>query len=102
MVASAAEAELGALYHNCQTGIIFCQRLEAMGHKQSKTPVHCNNTTTVCTANNAVKQHRLQSMEMRFFWISDKVAQECTHSDGTQDKNIWRITKASIIQVHII
>jgi hypothetical protein len=23
VVASAAEAELGALYHNCQTGIIF-------------------------------------------------------------------------------
>jgi hypothetical protein len=34
VVASAAEAELGALFHNCQTGIVFRQTLEAMGHKQ--------------------------------------------------------------------
>jgi hypothetical protein len=40
VVASAAEAELGSLYHNCQTGIVFCQTLEVMGHKQPKTPVH--------------------------------------------------------------
>jgi hypothetical protein len=33
VVASAAEAELGALYHNCQTGIVFRWTLEAMGHK---------------------------------------------------------------------
>jgi hypothetical protein len=33
VVASAAEAEQGALYHNCQTGIVFCETLEAMGHK---------------------------------------------------------------------
>ena len=32
VVASAAEAELSALYHNCQTGIVFCQTLKAMGH----------------------------------------------------------------------
>jgi hypothetical protein len=41
VVASAAEAELGALYHNCQTGIVFHQTLKAMGHKQPKTPVLC-------------------------------------------------------------
>jgi hypothetical protein len=29
VVTSAAEAELGALYHNCQTGIVFCQTLKA-------------------------------------------------------------------------
>jgi hypothetical protein len=76
VVASAAEAELGALYHNSQTGIVFCQMLEAMGHKQHKTPVHCNNATAVSIANNTVKGQRLRSMEMRFFWISDKVAQD--------------------------
>ncbi len=40
VVVSAAEAKLGALYHNCQTGIVFCQTLKAMGHKQPETPVH--------------------------------------------------------------
>jgi hypothetical protein len=51
VVASAAEAELGALFHNCQTGII----VEDMGHPQPKTPVHCNNATAVGIANNNVK-----------------------------------------------
>jgi hypothetical protein len=36
VVASAAEAELGALYHNCQTGIIFRLTLADMGHPQPK------------------------------------------------------------------
>jgi hypothetical protein len=55
-VASAAEAELGALFHNCQAGMIFCSILEDLGHHQPKTPVHCENVTTVGMANNSVKR----------------------------------------------
>ncbi len=40
MVASAAEAELSILFHNCQTGIIFRQTLNNLGHHQPKIPVH--------------------------------------------------------------
>ena len=76
VVASAAEAELGALFHNCQDGIIFRQTLEDLGHPQPKTPVHCDNATAVGIANNTVKRQRSRSMEMRFFWIGDKIAQE--------------------------
>jgi hypothetical protein len=76
VVASAAEAELGALFHNCQTGIIFRSILEDMGHPQPKTPVHCDNATAVGIANMTVKRQRSRSMEMRFFWVSDKCAQE--------------------------
>jgi hypothetical protein len=75
VVASAAKAELGALYHNCQTGIIFCLTLADMGHPQPKTPVHCDNATAVGIANNTIKRQCSQSMEMRFFWVGDKVAQ---------------------------
>jgi hypothetical protein len=32
IVTLAAEAELGALFHNCQTGINFCSILADMGH----------------------------------------------------------------------
>jgi hypothetical protein len=35
-IASAAKAELGASYHNCQISIIFCSILKDMGHIQSK------------------------------------------------------------------
>ena len=55
VVASAAEAELGALFHNCQDDIIFRQTLANMGHLQSKMPVHCNNATAVGIANNTLK-----------------------------------------------
>jgi hypothetical protein len=67
VVASVAKAELGALYHNCQTGIIFCDILNYMGHPHPKTPFHCNNATAVGIANNTVKQQHSRSMEMRFF-----------------------------------
>jgi hypothetical protein len=75
VVASAAEAELGALYHNCQMGIIFRLTLKEMGHLQPKTPLHCNNVTASGIANNSIKQQLLRSMELRFFWVGDKIAQ---------------------------
>jgi hypothetical protein len=76
MVASPAEAELGALFHNCQEGIYFRQMLANLGRPQPKTPVHCDNATAVGIANNTVKRQRSRAMEMRFFWIGDKVAQD--------------------------
>ena len=47
-----------------------------MGHTQPKTPVHCDNATAVGIANSTVKRQRSRSMEMRFFWVSDKCAQD--------------------------
>ena len=58
-VVSAAEAKLGALFHNCQDGLIFRQTLADMGHPQPKTPVYCDNTTTVGISNNTIKRQRL-------------------------------------------
>ncbi len=74
IVVSAAEAERGALFHNCQDGIIFQQTLSDMGHPQPKTPVHCDNATAVGISNNTIKQQQLRSMEMQYFWVGDKVA----------------------------
>jgi hypothetical protein len=74
-VASVVEAELGGLYHNCQMSIIFRLTLKEMGHPQPKTPVHCNNVAVVGIANNSIKRQHLCSMEMRFFLVGDKTAQ---------------------------
>jgi hypothetical protein len=77
VVASTAEAKLGALYHSCQTKIIFWLTLaDKMGHLQPRTPVHCNNATDVGIANNTIKWQHSRSLEMRFFWVGDKIAQE--------------------------
>ena len=56
VVASAAEAELGALLQNCQDGMIFRITLANMGHPQPKTPVHCDNATAVRITNDTIKR----------------------------------------------
>ncbi len=76
VVALAAKAELGALFLNCKEGIIFQLTLEELGYPQPQTPVHCNNATAVGIANKTVKWQQSQSMEMRYFWVGDKVAQD--------------------------
>jgi hypothetical protein len=76
VVASAAEAELGALFRNCQDGIMFRTTLHNLGHPQPRTPVHCDNATAVGIASNTVKRQRARAMEMRFMWVGDKLAQQ--------------------------
>jgi hypothetical protein len=56
--------------------IIFQLTLAKMGHPQPRTPVHSNNATAVGIANNTIKRQQLRSMEMIFFWVGDKIAQE--------------------------
>ena len=73
VVASAAEAELAALFVNAKEGKIIRMTLEEMGHKQPPTPIHCDNVTATGIANDTVKKQRSRSMEMRFFWITDQV-----------------------------
>ncbi len=75
VVASAAEAGLGALFLNCKQATIFRLTLKEMGHPQPPTPIPCDNSTAVGIANNKVKRQRSRSMEMRFFWVADAVEQ---------------------------
>jgi hypothetical protein len=56
VAASAAEAELGALFLNAQEANIMRLILTELGHPQPLTPIHINNTTTVSIINNTVKR----------------------------------------------
>jgi hypothetical protein len=76
VVVSAAEAELGALFMNCQEGMIFKAALKDLGNPQPKIPVHCDNATVVGIANNTIKRQRLCAMEMKYFWTCEKDAQK--------------------------
>ena len=73
VVASAAEAELAALFHNAQEAVILRTTLEEMGHKQPATPIKTDNSTAAGIINNTIKQKKSRSMEMKFFWVKDKV-----------------------------
>lgn len=70
VVASAAEAELGALFINCKEGTIIRLILEELGHPQPATPLHCDNKTATGIANDTVKKQRSRAMEMQFFWVT--------------------------------
>jgi hypothetical protein len=76
VVASGAEAELGALFLNIKDGVILRLILTELGHKQPPTPVHCDNKTATGIANDTVKKKRSRSMEMRFFWIDDQAKRQ--------------------------
>ncbi len=66
VVASAAEAELGALFYNIQEGTILRLALGELGHAQPPTPIHCDNNTATGIANDTVKKQRSRAMEMCF------------------------------------
>jgi hypothetical protein len=71
VAASAAEAELGALFLNAKQAKILRLTLEEMGHLQPPTPIHIDNSTTVGIVNNTIKRQKSRSMEMRYFWLLD-------------------------------
>ena len=71
VVASAAEAELEALFLHAKEGKIMCIALHELGHNQPPTPIHCDNVTATGIKNDVLKKQQSRSIEMRFFWITD-------------------------------
>ena len=69
VAASAAEAELGALFLNAMDAKIIRLSLEEMGHPQPPTPIHVDNSTAVGIVNNTIKRQRSRAMNMRYFWL---------------------------------
>ena len=76
VAASAAEAELGALFLNAQEAKVLWLILTELGHPQPKIPIHIDNTTAVGICNNTIKRQRSRAMEMRYWWLVDSEAQD--------------------------
>jgi hypothetical protein len=75
VLSSASEAELAALFYNGKEGAPLCITLEELGHKQPPTPMVTDNSTASGITNESVKQKRSEAMDMRFYWIRDRVRQ---------------------------
>ena len=75
VVASATEAEVGALFHNAQDACMLRNALEFLGHPQPATPIQTDNSCAEGIANDTVKQKRSKAIDMRFYWIRDRVKQ---------------------------
>ena len=79
VLSSAAEAELAALFHNGKEACPIRICLEELGHPQPPTAMITDNSTAFGIANDTVKQKRSKAIDMRFYWIRDRVRQGHFH-----------------------
>lgn len=75
ILASAAEAELAALFHNGREACPLRITLEELGHKQPATRIATDNTTAQGITEDTIKQKRSKAIDMRFYWIRDRARQ---------------------------
>jgi hypothetical protein len=73
VMSSEAEAEIGAVFINAKEGDVLRTTLVELGHKQPPTPMETDNTTATGYINGKIKQKRPKAMDMRFYWIKDRV-----------------------------
>jgi hypothetical protein len=76
VVASAAESEVGACFHNSQSGVPLRVTLTELGHTQPPTPLRTDNSTAYSNVNETIKQKRSKAMDMRYHWLTDRVRQK--------------------------
>jgi hypothetical protein len=75
VLASAAEAELAGLFHNGQMAIALRHALLELGHPQPPTPIQTDNSTACGIVTSSIRQRKSKSMDMRFYWVQDRVNQ---------------------------
>jgi hypothetical protein len=76
VVASAAESEVGACFHNAQSGAPLRVTLTEIGHTQPPTPLRTDNSTAYGIVNKTIKQKRSKVMDMRYHWLTNIVLQK--------------------------
>ena len=72
VVASAAEAETAALFHNAHNTIPIRRILTALGHSQLPTPIKTDNNTAHGFVHNNIHLRKSKTWDMRYYWLKDK------------------------------
>jgi hypothetical protein len=75
IMSSAAEAEIASTFLTARDALPLRVALDKLGHSQPPTPIQVDNTTAVGFANNRIKQKATKALDMRFYWIRDRVSQ---------------------------
>ena len=73
ILSSSVEAELGALFYNAKDGCRLQNTLQDLGHPQPTTPIQTDNACAAGIANDTVRQKRSKAVDMRFYWVQDRV-----------------------------
>ena len=71
VMASAAEAKIGALFMNAQLVAPMRVTLEELGHPQPATPLKTDNSTANGIINGTIKQQRSKAADIRLHWLKD-------------------------------
>ena len=70
---SAEEAELGSLFLNAKKAVPIRTTLIEMNWPQPPTLIQVDNSTAVGTANQTINQKMSKYMDMRFYWVIDRI-----------------------------
>eukprot|EP00957_Ditylum_brightwellii_P157821 12012386-Ditylum_brightwellii.AAC.1 len=68
VMASAAEAELGALFENAKEAVVLRTTLQELGHQQPATPIQVDNSVAHRIVNSNIPQRKSKAIDMRFYW----------------------------------
>jgi hypothetical protein len=86
-VASAAESEAVACFHNTQSGAPLRVTLTELGHTHPPMPLRTDNSTAYGIINETIKQKRSKAMDMRYHWPQPPVSHNPqAHDDPHNDK----------------
>jgi hypothetical protein len=75
VLSSAAEAEVGAAFNNAQDACPIRQTLINLGYPQPPTPIQTDSKCAEGILTGTVKQKRSKAIDMRFYWLRDRVEQ---------------------------
>ena len=76
VVSAVSEAELSGGFHVAQDAVQYRRTLHDLGYPQTPTLLRMDNTVAIGIATNTINAKRSKAMEMRYFWIIDRVAQK--------------------------
>jgi hypothetical protein len=103
VLSSAAEVVLGALvFHYGKEACPLRIAPEEMGHPQPATSMAINNNTASSIATVTVKQKRSKAIDMRCYWIRDRVCRGQFQIYWSKVRQIVPTTSPNIIQLLII
>jgi hypothetical protein len=89
-VASAAESEVGACFHNAQSSELHSPSWDT---HNPPTPLRTHNSTASGIMSETIKQKRSKAMDMRYHWLTDRVRQN-------QFDIYWRTGRESLGDYH--
>ena len=75
VILSAADTEVGELFHNIKSVGPIRAPLEEFGNIKQTTPIQIDNSTKDEIVNDTIKKKIINAMDMRFYWVQDIIFQ---------------------------